>query len=88
MPVQAQAAAVDAQADAGEDVGCQRGEDEDGFEGRGVGLVVGASEEEVGVGAVEVAGDEGEEGGVGEVEAEEEEEGVGGVFLEGLEAAA
>lgn len=76
-----EAAAVDAERDAGEDVRCEWAEDEEGFEERG--LVVRSREEEEGVGCVEVgAGEEGEQGGVGDVEAEEEGEGVGGVFLE------
>jgi len=73
-------AAVEAQAEAGEDVHGEGGEDEEGLEeGR---LVVGPREEEEAVGGGDGAREEGEEGGVGEVEGAEEGEGVGGVFLE------
>jgi hypothetical protein len=73
-------AAVEAQAEAGEDVDGEGGEDEEGLEEGG--LVVGACEEEEAVGGGDGAREEGEEGGVGEVEGGEEGEGVGGVFLE------
>lgn len=81
----AEAATVDAEGDAGEEVRCQWGEEEDGFEQ--LGLVVRPREEEVGVCGVEVARDEGEERGVGDVEGQEEGERVGGVFLQGEQGA-
>lgn len=74
------AAAVEAQGEAGGDVGGERGDDEERLEGEV--LVVGPGEEEVGVAGRDGAGGEGYQGGVGDVGGGEDGEGVGRVFLD------
>ena len=72
-------APVEAEGNAGEDVGGEGEEDEGGLEVGG--LVVGAGEEEEAVGLGQGEGGERDEGGVGVVEEEVGGEGEGGVFL-------